>query len=186
MGYCKDCRWVMKHWNYEKDSYGELQKSTIDYYTCYQHRDQYGDYPRVAWNGSCNKFEQEEDKSLSGDGYSAPPSSTSNGYTDCCFLTSACVGYMGKADDCYELTTLRSFRDGYLMKCDGGKELVDEYYKIAPQIVEKIDSSNERNTYYAYIYSVIQKCICCIEGEKFEECKTEYIDMVKNLEKCLA
>lgn len=183
MRYCKDCRWVMKHWNYKMDSYGELQKSIIDYYTCYQHSDQYGDYPRVAWNGSCNKFEQEEDKSLGGDGYSEPPpSDTYSG----CFLTSACVGYMGKADDCYELTTLRQFRDDYLIESDGGKELVDEYYKIAPQIVDKIDSSNERNTYYAYIYSVILKCIGFIENKKFEECEREYVGMVHQLADKLA
>ena len=36
-------------------------------------------------------------------------------YTSGCFLTTATVKYMGKPDDCYELTVLRDFRDKYML-----------------------------------------------------------------------
>lgn len=38
-----------------------------------------------------------------------------------CFLTSACTEAKGLADDCYELTMLRAFRDEYLVKQKSGK-----------------------------------------------------------------
>ena len=50
-----------------------------------------------------------------------------------CFITTVCCEYKGLADDCEELTILRKFRDTYVPK-----QLVKEYYKIAPKIVEII------------------------------------------------
>lgn len=52
-----------------------------------------------------------------------------------CFLTTAVCEYLGKSDDCEELTTLRACRDQWLAKQPGGKELIEEYYEIAPGIV---------------------------------------------------
>ena len=44
-----------------------------------------------------------------------------------CFLTTAVCEYLGKADDCEELTTLRAYRDEWLAKQSGGVELIEEY-----------------------------------------------------------
>lgn len=98
-----------------------------------------------------------------------------------CFLTSACVEYMGKSDDCAELMALRSFRDGYLKSRDDGKLLITEYYDIAPKIVETIKSSNKKEEYFNYIYSVICKCVKLIKEDKNEETLLEYVSMVKKL-----
>lgn len=57
-----------------------------------------------------------------------------------CFLTSACVEYLGLPDDCKELTTLRTIRDKVLKATGEGRGLVDEYYRIAPALVEKINA----------------------------------------------
>ena len=55
-----------------------------------------------------------------------------------CYLTTAVCAAEGKADDCAELTALRSFRDGWL-KDNGGQALIDRYYDMAPTMVTLLD-----------------------------------------------
>ena len=87
-----------------------------------------------------------------------------------CFLTSACVGAKGKPDDCYELQTLRSFRDTYMQKTAEGRAAVEAYYEIAPHIVEKIDQQSDRMLIYEAIYSeLIRPRIELIESGKRQE-----------------
>ena len=98
-----------------------------------------------------------------------------------CYLTSACVGYFGKEDNCYELEALRKFRDKYLAGIEGGRELIEEYYEIAPKIVSFIDQSPKKSEYYEYIYEQIKKCILCIENNDNENALTLYKNMTNNL-----
>lgn len=100
-----------------------------------------------------------------------------------CFLTSACVEYLGKADDCEELTALKSFRDNYMKSTKEGNALVKRYYEIAPEIVERINASDKKETYYQYIYEVIEKCVKLIELKEYERTLNEYKFMVKNFKK---
>ena len=44
-----------------------------------------------------------------------------------------------QADDCYELTAFRNFRDKWLVNQPDEKNLIAEYYEVAPKIVERID-----------------------------------------------
>ena len=55
-----------------------------------------------------------------------------------CFITTATLKSTKGVDDGYELTTFRSFRDGWLKQ--NYPHLIDEYYLIAPQIVDNIDA----------------------------------------------
>lgn len=71
---------------------------------------------------------------------------------DKCFLTTACVGYMGKKDDCIELQTLRAFRDGYMSSLPEGMVLIKEYYKIAPTIVAAISVEENHDRIYHSLY----------------------------------
>ncbi len=112
-------------------------------------------------------------------GYEESSSSSS------CYLTSACVGYLGKPDDCYELTTLRAFRDDHLKKTAEGSALVEEYYKIAPQIVEKIEASGKQKEYYEYIYKVVTECVACIEKGDGDGALARYRDMTLTLKEQL-
>ena len=98
-----------------------------------------------------------------------------------CYLTSACVGYLGKDDNCYELETLRNFRDKYLANIEGGNDLIKEYYEIAPNIISFIDHSPNKSEYYEYIYEQIKKCILCIENNDNENALTLYKNMTNNL-----
>ncbi len=73
-----------------------------------------------------------------------------------CFLTTATVGCVGLPDDCFELRTLRHFRDRHLSTTSEGTRLVEEYYGIAPRIVDAVNARPEaaaiwRRTYRRYV-----------------------------------
>lgn len=67
----------------------------------------------------------------------APPPSSGGG--GMCFITTAVCAYLGKPDDCEELTILRAFRDGYMRSTGELDTLVQQYYQEAPDIVAKLD-----------------------------------------------
>ena len=123
-------------------------------------------YRQYFWdNDSCRHYD-EDDSRLSGGG----------GTT--CFLTTACCQYKNLPDDCYELTTLRNFRDAYLKKTEEGKALVEEYYKIAPPIVEKIMANANKEDILESIYAEVCKIIALIETEMYEQSIEAYKAMV--------
>lgn len=55
-----------------------------------------------------------------------------------CFITTACIESRGLPVDCYELETLRKFRDNWVSKHENGPAEIGIYYEIAPKIVEKL------------------------------------------------
>ena len=61
-----------------------------------------------------------------------------------CFLTTACCEVVGLADDCFELATLRRFRDEVMMESADGRADVARYYAEAPVIVAAIHRRGER------------------------------------------
>lgn len=63
-----------------------------------------------------------------------------------CFLTTAAVETIGLADDCWELETLRAFRDGWLAKQGGGAEDIALYERDAPAIAEGLRADPQRLT----------------------------------------
>lgn len=103
-----------------------------------------------------------------------------------CFLTTACCEFYGLPDDCAELTTLRSFRDGYMMRMPNGEAEIAEYYSVAPRICCAIDSQSEECRKYEYedIYrNTIIPCVKHIREGRNEEAYFLYKDMVQKL-KC--
>ena len=71
--------------------------------------------------------------------HSSSSSNSSSRKSGGCFITSAVCDSFGKPDDCYELTTFRNFRDNWLSTQPDGKNLIAQYYEIAPKIVAEID-----------------------------------------------
>lgn len=101
---------------------------------------------------------------------------------DSCFITTAVCESFGKSDDCYELTAFRNFRDIWLINQPDGKSLIDEYYKIAPKIVEKINSlSNSAEIYKNIWQDYLSKCLKSIEVGDNLNCKKIYVEMVNTL-----
>ena len=99
-----------------------------------------------------------------------------------CFITTAVCQYLGKLDDCFELTTLRNFRDNWLALQPGGRKEIQEYYKIAPEIVEKLAASDEKDLMYEKIrLEYIEPCLKDILQGNNENCRARYRKMVENL-----
>ena len=55
-----------------------------------------------------------------------------------CFLTTACCEVLGLSDDCFELRTLRRYRDRVLIAMPGGHAALAAYYLVAPSILERL------------------------------------------------
>lgn len=129
-------------------------------------------------------------------GYTAPPrpssprsggssyrrNDNSSHSVSLCFITTAACEYFGKPDDCYELTMLREFRDGWLAHQPGGEALIREYYQTAPQIVEQLNLSDQRDAIYRNIWDeYILPCVRFIEQNAYEPCRARYEKMVLDL-----
>jgi len=101
-----------------------------------------------------------------------------------CFITTAVCESSGKPDDCFELTTLRKFRDGWLANQHDGKNLIAEYYAIAPRIVNKINSlPDAAQVYKDLLENYIKPCLSFIKQGDPQACKELYIEMVASLKK---
>jgi tetratricopeptide (TPR) repeat protein len=99
-----------------------------------------------------------------------------------CFITTAVCGSLGKPDDCRELSAFRAFRDTWLAKQPGGRELIGEYYRIAPRIVAAIDAApNHCETYRNIWNDYLVECMSFIDKGRFEECRDTYLRMVHDL-----
>lgn len=99
-----------------------------------------------------------------------------------CFITTAVCDNFGKPDDCYELTAFRKFRDGWLKFQNDGQKLIEEYYRTAPSIVDKINALPNAKFIYQEIWdNYLSKCLSYIESRDYYSCKNLYANMVKDL-----
>lgn len=65
------------------------------------------------------------------------------GGTGGCFLTTSVCDVVGLTDNCWELITLRRFRDNWLTKQPGGRHDIEMYYRVAPSICTHLSQSEE-------------------------------------------
>ena len=107
--------------------------------------------------------------------YSKSTSYGGSGSSGGCFLTTACCAYKGLPDDCYELETMRKFRDGYIKSRPYGDELIETYYNDAPAIVEAINASDMRDEVLEEIYGDIKEIIALIESEANDDAVIRYM-----------
>lgn len=116
--------------------------------------------------------------------YSDCPIYKSDSSSGGCYLTSACTAAMGLPGDCEELSILRRFRDEWLSKQPGGKETIEEYYRIAPGIVRSIESMGESKVLFQRIYDeMVCPCVRAIQEERPKEAWALYERMTRELEK---
>ncbi len=99
-----------------------------------------------------------------------------------CYITTAVCEYQKKADNCRELTTLRNYRDQYLMRSEEGRAMVEEYYEIAPVLVLSIGMQKDPGKIYEEIcQDYLRPCVEYAEKEENEKCRDLYADMVGSL-----
>ena len=82
-----------------------------------------------------------------------------------CFLTTASSYALGLSDDCWELQTLRRFRDGPLQKTVGGRMLIERYYDEAPAIIAALPVETNRAFWSRiWLFGVLPSAILCRLG----------------------
>lgn len=93
-----------------------------------------------------------------------------------CFITTACVKYLGLGDDCHELTVLRKFRDEFMLSHENGIKLAELYYSTAPEIVERLESLENSETVFKILYTdYIVPSVSAIESGNNELALSIYI-----------
>lgn len=108
------------------------------------------------------------------------PEPQKKGGSGFCFITTAVCEYMGKADDCTELQTMRFFRDEWLAFQPGGQELIERYYEIAPGIVKRLKASPFYAHYCECLWDeYLSVCLEMISRGEYEECRKHYTEMVE-------
>ncbi len=100
---------------------------------------------------------------------------------DDCFITTACVNHFNLSDDCYQLQLLRRFRDEYMLSDNERKQLVGQYYAVAPTIVVKLNKHPDRIKFYNEVFSRINEACIAIENGEFQAAKEIYIQTVLTL-----
>lgn len=103
--------------------------------------------------------------------------------SDGCFITTAAVDTMGLADDCYELTTLRNFRDNW-MRINAPEDIV-RYYREAPIIVSKLKTRLDatvifKSFYRDYICLAVELIDAGLNKEAYE-CYKRLFTLAKDL-----
>lgn len=91
-----------------------------------------------AYRSANGQFTALVKKAQAGQCQPAHFSSSSGGSGSACFLTTATCEAVGLADDCWELRTLRKFRDSWLADQPGGMDDIQAYYAKAPAIAERL------------------------------------------------
>lgn len=100
-----------------------------------------------------------------------------------CYLTTACVDVMGLPDDCFELETLRGFRNIILLSEPSGRRAVREYYRIAPEIIQAVEEQEQHNAPKVWhsIYNDIRKAVSLVLSNDFEGAFQHYQQMTSRL-----
>lgn len=99
------------------------------------------------------KMKKEEENT-----YKKEKSYSSSSYTENysgggCFITSAVCEFLHKPDDCKELNVMREYRDKEGERDIRIRKLIEEYYRIAPEIVSKIDEDENREEVYKLLWT---------------------------------
>jgi hypothetical protein len=82
-----------------------------------------------------------------------------------CFITTACCEVLGLDDDCFELRTLRRYRDEVLANQAGGKAAITRYYAQAPRLLAQLPAiSRNRRLLSVYARFVLPAAIAARLG----------------------
>lgn len=99
-----------------------------------------------------------------------------------CFVTTACINAKNLPDDCYELETLRKFRDTYVKLQPSGKADIALYYEHAPIIAKKISELPNGNQIFCDLYQeLVLPCVEFIEKGEYSKAYDLYLSTTLQL-----
>ena len=101
-----------------------------------------------------------------------------------CYLTTACMKHFQSSfdDNCRELTVLRWFRDNFVTE-----EYIKYYYEVSSIIVKNINTVEQKDLIYNYIYNnIVDYCVKQIEKGNYIAAYNRYKSGVLTLEKQFA
>ena len=99
-----------------------------------------------------------------------------------CFITTAVCGSLNKPDDCDELMSMRWLRDKLKVEDANMAALIEEYYRVAPLVVKKIDSSVDASMVYRRLWdNTISQIYDDIKQRDYQDAKLRYISMLEDL-----
>lgn len=105
-----------------------------------------------------------------------------NGGSSGCFVTTACIRAKNLPDDCYELETLRRFRDTYVKLQPTGKDDIALYYANAPLIVKRISELPNANEIFLALYQeLVLPCVNLIDKEEYAKAYELYLNITLQL-----
>ncbi len=161
--------WLDEGWNNYSDSW--MDKGWNNYSDSWMDK---------GWNNYSNSWMDKGWNNSSGSWSDSGWSNSSSGGG--CYITTAAVEYLGLADDCDELNTLRMYRDKLVEEDPNFRKIVLEYYKTAPQIVEKISNSPNKNEILDSIYNnMVLPVLDLLKKGKIQEAKDYYISIYNEL-----
>ena len=99
-----------------------------------------------------------------------------------CFLTTATCRVMGYGDDCEVLQAYRNYRDTILANDIDGPDIITQYYKIAPEILRRIDRLSDPMAVYTKMWNeYLLPGYHLLHEKKYDDAKKLYIKLVTRL-----
>jgi hypothetical protein len=96
---------------------------------------------------------------------------------DDCFLTTACIKARDLPDDCWELTSLRQLRDVHMKPTPQGNALIEEYYRIAPGIVQEVSTRSNRQDIWNLVFEdMVVPVVALTEAGRLDEAVSHYAE----------
>lgn len=138
------------------------------------------EYEKVCGWIEANEFKAQERKNTSYSTSSSYSYESSSG--GLCFITTATCVALNKQDNCEELLAFKHYRDTVLINEGDGSQLIREYYRIAPRIIEAIENEQNPKQLYQNIWDeyIIVGYEHLLENNMVKA-KETYINMVLNL-----
>lgn len=103
-----------------------------------------------------------------------------------CYLTTAACDGVGLPDNCWELTTLRDFRDRILPRLPRGEADIADYYATAPAVIGLLNKlPNARKTSLALYWSLVIPCCVLIKLRAYRLAHYWYRRQARALERRL-
>jgi hypothetical protein len=101
-----------------------------------------------------------------------------------CLIATTCIrnGVYEENRGKYQLDILRTYRDTYIFNLEYGQALLNDYYKVAPEIVSSIYSHTNADQIFSELYETyIVRAVGIIEEGKYIEALELYHELMNML-----